>query len=563
MIDGSRLDALPPLHSLPTAGDYAQAARRRTLAFALGGLLLALTAAYLYTLIQNSTVVVGGDFNDIPRAAASAASATILPLAVMVCLLTPIILWHYPRTSLFVLLAAVCLFELYETHYSDAITDKVPFFWNVNTIFQTYAHANVKAVPLNLMEVFLLTAGACSAVHAVYTNRVNLRTGALFMPILVYIGFVTWGWVHGVMSGGDNKIALQEVRSQFYFLLAYLFAVNVVRDRKQINVLLWIMVLCVGLKGILYTFRRYVTIGGMPLPDQGVGSHEEAFLFDGFVVLLIVLLLCGVHKRMQTVMWLLLPFVVTGNLACNRRAATAAIVVIAPVMILAAYRALPSRRFIVGTVGVILAIFGPVYYQAFKNSDKIYAQPARAIKSNFQPDARDALSNAYRDAEKADLMATIESSPIVGYGYGKRMFHAVFIADISQQYEWWDIMPHNQILWVWMRVGSLGFFAFWMMVAAVLIYICHIVRDENTDNEIKAVGLFTMLVVAMLMMFGLLDLQLSNFRDMLFSGFWVGVIAAAAGFSAPQRVPSRAARPDPLAVRSDPPPAWRPVAYKS
>lgn len=550
MIDGSRLDALPPLHSLPTAGDYAQAARRRTLAFALGGSLLALTAAYLYTLIQNSTVIVGGDFNDFPKAASASVSAAILPLAVLVCLLIPIALWHYPRASLFVLLGSVCLFEMFETQYSDAITDKFPFFWNVNTIFQTYAHVNLKAVPLNLMEVFVLTAGVCSAIHAVYTNRVNLRTGALFVPILIYIGFVVWGWVNGMLSGGDFKISLQEVRSQFYFLLAYLMAVNVIRDRKQINAALWIMVLCVGLKGILYTYRRYVTLGGMPLPDQGVGSHEEAFLFDGFVVLLIVLLLCGVHKRLQTLMWLLLPFVVTGNLACNRRAATAAIVVIAPVMILAAYRALPQRRRIVGTVGILLVIFGPLYYQAFKNSDKIYAQPARAIKSNFQPDERDALSNAYRDAEKADLMATIESSPILGYGYGKRMFHAVFIADISGQYEWWDIMTHNQILWVWMRVGSVGFFAFWMMIAAIVIYICHMVRDENADNEIKAVGLFTLLVVAMLMMFGLLDLQLSNFRDMLFSGFWVGVIVAATGFSAPQRTPALAAGRRPATASS-------------
>jgi hypothetical protein len=33
-----------------------------------------------------------------------------------------------------------------------------------------------------------------------------------------------------------------------------------------------------------------------------------------------------------------------------------------------------------------------------------------------------------------------------------------------------------------------------------------------------------MLVIGQLLIFGLLDLQLSNFRDMLFAGFWTGVL---------------------------------------
>ena len=58
------------------------------------------------------------------------------------------------------------------------------------------------------------------------------------------------------------------------------------------------------------------------------------------------------------------------------------------------------------------------------------------------------------------------------------------------------------------------------------------IRDpEGADAETKVVGIFAMVTVGMLMIFGLLDLQLSNFRDMLFTGFWVGLMVAAPGLA--------------------------------
>ena len=490
----------------PSADDYAAAARRRRRAALLWTAAVSLLAA-------GSFVAFGLD-------------NLALPLALLACLLTPVLVWRYPRLALYVTFAAVCLFELLPTGYPDALTDRVPFFANVNTIVQRAGHGGFNAVPLNLFELFILTAAVCSTLRAVFSGTTSLKAGALFWPILAYVAFVGFGWANGMLTGGDFKLSLQEVRAQFYLFIAYLMAVNLVDDKKQVGVLLKTFVVCVGLKGILYTFRRYVTLAGMPLPDQGVGSHEEAFFFDAFAVLLLALLLCGVHKRLQWLMWTLLPFVVMGNLACNRRAATAALAVAVPILLLAAFRALPERRRLVGWIAAVLAVGWGLYYPAFKDSDGMLGQPARAVRSQFSPDARDASSNLYRDAENADLMATIKLSPVQGYGYGKRMLHAVPIADISQQYEWWDVMTHNQILWVWMRVGTLGFVAFWLMVSAILVFACQAIRAPEAAQETKAVGLFVLLVIGMLLIFGLLDLQLVNARDMLFAGLWAGTLAS-------------------------------------
>lgn len=507
---------------LPTADEYADAARRRGIKFLAGAAALAAVAAVVFAGIGPDNI--------------------FLPLVVLAAFVLPILLWRYPRVVLYFVVASVCLFELGQLPgpdgkgYADALTDRIPVFWNINTILQQYGHMDFKGIPLNLMEVLLLLAGLCALVRSAYTRTAFFRPGALIWPIAVYTAFVAAAWVNGMATGGDFKISLQETRSQLYFGLAYLMAFNMIQDRKPLQAALWIMIGCIGLKGALYTFRRYVTLHGLPLPDQGVGSHEEAFFFDVFIILLLSFTVCGTFPKMRGVLLALLPFVVLGSVACNRRAGTAAFIIIVPVLVLAAYQAFPVRRRLIGTLSVAGTLAFAGYYAAFKNSSNILAQPARAISSQFAPDARDASSNAYRDAENADLMATIHSAPL-GYGYGKRMLHAVPIADISSEYEWWDIMTHNQVLWVWMRVGMFGFAAFWMMVSAILIFAARTVRLERADAETKSLAVAGMLIVGSLMIFGLLDLQFSNFRDMLFAGLWSGIIAALPGLPAAASAP--------------------------
>ena len=516
-------EELPAFSVMPTAEEYAAQARTHARLFLLGGGLLA-------GLVAAAFVAFGLD-------------NIFLPIALLLAFLTPILLWRFPRLVLYWTLAAACLFELRPVigpdgqQFSDALTDRVPIFWNTNTIFQIYAHANFKGVPLNLFEIFILIAGVCSCLRAVYSQNTSLRGGPLLLPVGIYMAFVLMGWINGMLTGGDFKISLQEVRSQFYFGLAYLLAVNLIRDRRQLGVVLWTVAACIAFKGVLLTFRRYITLHGLPIPDQGIGAHEEVFFFDGYVALLMVLSVSGAYRRLRWSMAALLPFVLIGSLACNRRAGTAAFIVIVPLLILAAYQALPVRRRLIAVLSVVGLTLFAGYYATFKNSDSLIAQPARAIKSQFQPDPRDASSNAYRDAEDADLMATIHSAPVQGYGYGKRMFHAVPIADISKQYEWWDVMTHNQVLWVWMRVGTLGFLAYWMMVSAILICAARTVRNPSADLETKVVAVVAMLIVGALQVFGLLDLQFSNFRDMLFTGLWAGVAAALPGLalSAPRK----------------------------
>ena len=173
------------------------------------------------------------------------------------------------------------------------------------------------------------------------------------------------------------------------------------------------------------------------------------------------------------------------------------------------------------------ASLGYLYYQAFKNSSLSIAQPARAIHSYFEPDARDASSNLYRDAENISQFATIKDN-LLGYGYGKRFYHAVDMrallngADVNVIYPLWDILPHNQILWVWMRTGTQGFFAFWIMASLIVIRSMFFLKRPDLTNEDRALGLLTLTIMPMLLVFAVYDVQLSNFRNMLLTGIFIG-----------------------------------------
>ena len=503
-----------------SVADYAAVQGRRTNGLAVRGILLAL-------LVGAGLVAIGA----IPRLSVTPmALSPALSLAILAAFALFVALWRYPGSALPITFGAACLLEAQPLHYTDSLTDAVPFFWNVNTIFQVYAHVNLKAVPVSLMEVVLLAAGLFSLLQSVLGRRVKMTLGTpvIYVPMLTYAAFVLWGFVNGLSQGGDFKLALQETRAQFYFVLLYFMTVNLVKDRAQIRRLLWTLAGAMAIKSAIYVFRRYITLGSLPLPDGGVGSHEEAFLFDCAFVLALCLSLCETNPRLQRFLWIMMPLIALGNLATNRRAGTAALFIAFPILLLAVARSIPRRRAAAVKVGVTVAVIFAVYYPLFKNSNSIFALPARSLRSQFNPDERDASSNAYRDAENANLMATIRVAPWLGYGYGRRFLHVAVIANISEIYEWWDLLPHNQILWVWMRVGSFGYFAFWFMFGGIMIHACFTVRRSDADPFVKAVALNGLLVTVMLLLFGLLDLQLSNFRSMIVGAVCAGLVSAVA-----------------------------------
>ena len=492
------------IYAIPDAQAYKKAADRKQ----IGAIILAVLFGFL---LGGAFVIMNLD-------------TLVTPLVIVLAIAIPVLLWRYPIFAFYLIFAFVCLFEMFPRSFADSITDRVPLWFNINMIVLRYAHIDPHVMPLNLFEIVITVVGVMSLIRMAYYKDVTFRTGELFLPILLYLLFVAIGWLHGITSGGDFIDSLQEVRSQAYFLVGYLLAVNSIGSRKDIGKMFWIAGICIGIKGVMYTIRRYITVGVVE-NDQGVGSHEEAFFFDVYMLLVFICTITKTHRKLSVLMWILLPLVILGNIATNRRAGTAAMLIAAPVLMAGCYAAFPRRRIAILILTAVLGVSGYAYYQIFKDSSATIAQPARAVKSHFAPDYRDTKSNEYRDAENLNQFYTIRGNPL-GYGYGKPFYHIVPMADISKIYDFWDILPHNQILWVWMRTGTQGFYAFWILMSLVVIRSCFFVRRKDITDEDRALGLLSLTIIPTLLVFGLFDLQLSNFRDILLTSMIVGASCA-------------------------------------
>ncbi len=110
------------------------------------------------------------------------------------------------------------------------------------------------------------------------------------------------------------------------------------------------------------------------------------------------------------------------------------------------------------------------YVGAFWSSSSTIAFPAQAVKTVVAPDslgAADQSSDQYRDIENYNLNYTIRADPIAGQGFGRPFLRPIPLADISV-FELNAYLPHNSLLWIWIKMGFLGFVTVLYLFAVTL-----------------------------------------------------------------------------------------------
>jgi O-antigen ligase len=101
------------------------------------------------------------------------------------------------------------------------------------------------------------------------------------------------------------------------------------------------------------------------------------------------------------------------------------------------------------------------YVGAFWNNESLAGFPAQAIKTVISPsqvDQKDQSSDGYRTVENLDIHATIQAKPLTGLGFGQKFYRPFALPDISF-FPFYEYMPHNSVLWFWVKTGVAGFVA--------------------------------------------------------------------------------------------------------
>jgi hypothetical protein len=183
------------------------------------------------------------------------------------------------------------------------------------------------------------------------------------------------------------------------------------------------------------------------------------------------------------------------------------------------------------------------YVLAFHSSTSLLGSPAHSIWSQFQPDARDQASNLYRDLENRNLGIDIRSSPVIGEGFGLPIPHPVVVQDASEIDPLINFIPHNTVLYVWLRMGFPGAVAFWFLVGAAMIAACRLARRR--EEWFGLLGTVVLAAVVAWVLEGWLDKGIVSFRITILVGCLLGALAAASRL-AERSVPGE----EPRAVRT-------------
>jgi hypothetical protein len=371
------------------------------------------------------------------------------------------------------------------------------------------------------LELLLLLICGVWLAQAVAFRRLDLRGGRFLWPMTLFCGALILGLARGTLEGGDLQVAFWEARFLFYMVMCYFLAANMIRRMQHVQALLSIGLIAMGLFAVEAVYRRIALVdtGQLGVVIEFAYSHEVVIFLGALLLLMIAQQIFGAPLWQRLLSMPLLPLTIYALLATERRAGYITVIVgflAYAVVLLVVHR----KAFFLVAVPVLLA--GTVYLPLFWNNTSLLGQPARAIRSLSEPDARDAASNEYRRLEKINVSHTIQSDPLLGVGFGRPFHFVVELPDLSW-WPFWRYEPHHNILWVWLKTGAIGFIVFWVLMGSAIAWAAHLTQVlANRDARVFA----TLSLVSIIgsLVFCYVDLGLTSGRVTVFLGIILGTL---------------------------------------
>ncbi len=415
-----------------------------------------------------------------------------------------------------------------------------------------YLSADIKSwlpqsgIPLNPFEITLLLILLIWALRARKDRRFHFERGLLFWPVVTFGVLLLFSLMWGEAQSGSNfTVGLWEVRALGLGILTYFLVGILFTHRRDLDTLTWAILIATLFLAIEDIIRYEFFLPGHSVGDLNY-DHADATILAFTILLSLGLLVLGSTRRQRLFVFFSLPVDMVAMMVTHRRAGEAALaigMVFLAIILLRVNRALFFK--IVPVTALLISLYVGVEWNC--NSGSALCQPARAISSQFNPDPRDAASDEYRDTERYDLILNIEAHPFTGLGFGQQFIFYIPLPDESF-WPFWHYTPHDEILWVWVKMGVIGFIAFWWLIASALYRSGRLVQALNAAGDYQARALLAAAacLIIMQMSVSYVDLGLTDDRPMLLLWIMLGIIGHLPGIlrrSTNTDVPDRSKRP--------------------
>jgi O-antigen ligase len=299
-----------------------------------------------------------------------------------------------------------------------------------------------------------------------------------------------------------------------------LLAANTIRTRAHVQSLTTIALVAIGLFAIEGGYRRIGLVNTGQLAGDLVYGHEDA-VFLGLALLLVLAQQIFPARGWQRVIGPLFAPVLAFTLLGSERRAGLIGTMVAFLAIALVLLVVHRKAFVRVVVPILL--LAAVYLPVFWSNTGILGQPARAIRSLSDPSSRDAASDQYRELEKVNVRLTINSSPLLGVGFGREFLFVVPLPNITN-WAFWHYEPHHNILWVWLKTGAIGFTLFWILMGATIMRSAYLLRTLS-EPRTRVFALLTVASVFSVLTYSYVDTGLVSGRITLYIGALLGTLA--------------------------------------
>jgi O-antigen ligase len=355
---------------------------------------------------------------------------------------------------------------------------------------------------------------------------VPMQKGRLYRPIMVFSLFLIFGLVHGLGSGGNRNAAFWEIRAMLYLPIAYVLLMNLVDRKEQYRRLYTLIMIAVVMNSIIALINFGTLTEARKETLESFIAHGATLPMNAMLVLLAASWLFRDGSRAKRIV---LPFalvpVVYVYIISERRAGFIAL--LGALILLGIFLFWTRPRAFWKVVPVVFLI-GAAYTGAFWNNETSAAGfPAQAIKSVIAPDqvsSRNQDSDFYRIIEKNDIVATIRSSPVLGIGFGHPFLRPYPLPEINP-FLLEPYMPHNAILYMWMKVGAFGFLSMVYLFGVALLTGSRTVL-RLPRNDYAAITFTSVAFVMMYAIFAYVDISWDP-QNMLMLALAMAQIASA------------------------------------
>ncbi len=381
--------------------------------------------------------------------------------------------------------------------------------------------ASVDFAVLSPLELHLLLVVGVWVLLIAMGKRVLLQKVTGWLPALVFFFCLAISAAFGMARGGDFLPALWELRALIYLGLMYFLVPQIIQTRSQLITLMWVCIGAISFKALL-GIVRIVRLGFAFGERTELTNHEDPLFFISLIVMLLGLTLYGGGERQKKfIRWMLVPMLFVFFLA-QRRAAYIALVVAVIGFLFTVSKA--ERAAILRILLPAIGVFA-VYMAIFWNTEGTIGLPAQLVKSSIWNDKQTAgeryYSNMYREYENYDLAQTLKRSPLIGIGFGNKYDQPISLVGIPFSLR--DYIPHNEIYWLIVKMGAIGFLFFWLFFDLYIFQAAHTFLGLR-DPYLKTICAVSIIAIMGQIVVSFVDLQLTFYRNMIFLGAMMGLM---------------------------------------